>query len=322
MLKKSNAESELRKTVKSGPCGGSAPQNLCIPVSNVVSKEVRTKNIGQIEVFTNVRRILFATFNKGMKGQIDAFEYLEEYKKKLTPQSYTGLKAELGFYRNYRRVYQLTPALDCGDHTDFTGLVSNEIFRFDVTTNVDYKELKNYEPFQKDSNAKYKIAVVDISGNIKELIDINFPFCPECGQGRMIDTVVLLPGELVSDQALIGVCNNCEYFEEQNRISTHFLSDFNTKISNAFEYERDKMEYQLSVGQNPVFDTTKIVQSHVDMILPYLHKQFDKSIMALCDISYKLTNPKDGDGFNYLKVWWREKLAEDYILDEYDIDLE
>jgi hypothetical protein len=190
--------------------------------------------------------------------------------------------------------FQLTPALDCGDHTDFTGLISKEIFRFDVTTNAEYKKLKDYEPLQKDSNAKYKIAFVDLSGNIKELIDINFPFCPDCGQGRMIDIVVLLTenyndkGEYTwtNDQVLIGVCNNCQYFEEQNRISTHFLSDFNTKISNAFEYERDKLEYRLSNGQNPLFDTTKIVQSHVKMILPYLRKQFDKSILALCDISY------------------------------------
>ncbi|MGD2087959.1 MAG: hypothetical protein PVH61_17405 [Candidatus Aminicenantes bacterium] len=285
----------------------------------------------EIEEFNRIRQILFRTFNKGERGQIDAFEYLEGYKKTLNQRSYTGLKAELGFFKNYRKEFQLTTALDCGDHADFSGLISKEAFRFDVTTNADYKKLKDYEPFQKDSNAKYKIALVDRSGCIEELIDINFPFCPECEQGRMIDTVVLLPenysdkgeSKWTNDQALIGICNNCQYFEEQSRISTHFLSDFNTKINNALEYERDKMEYQLSMGQNPVFDTTKIVQSHVDMILPYLRKQFDKSIMALCDISCKIINPA-GDGYNYLKVWWKKnlKILYDYILDEYDIDLE
>jgi hypothetical protein len=288
--------------------------------------------MNQIEEFNRIRRIVFSTFHKGEQGQIDAFSYLEGFRKKLDPRSYVGLKAELGFYQKYRKEFSLSVSADVGDHTDFSGLMAKEAFRFDVTTNADYKKLKDYEPLQKDIEAKYKIAVVNHSGDIDELIDINFPFCPECEEGRLIDTVVLLPenyndkGESkgTNDQTLIGVCNNCQYFEEQHRISTHFLFDFNTEINNALESERDEMEYLQSLGQNPVFDVGKIIQSHSNNVLPYLHKQFDKSIMALCDKSYTITDPRDGDGYNCLKVQWRRdlKLLDDYILDEYEIDID
>lgn len=73
-------------------------------------------------------------------------------------------------------VFELVVGADFGDHTDFCGKIGNELFRFDVTTNASFKEIKNYESLQKDQNAKYKIAVVKDNGDLDELIDINFPF--------------------------------------------------------------------------------------------------------------------------------------------------
>jgi hypothetical protein len=285
-----------------------------------------------IEEFNRIRRIIFSTFHKGEEGQIKAFEYLEGYKKTLDPRSYVGLKAELGFYKKYRKEFSLSVSADVGDHTDFSGQMAKEAFRFDVTTNADYKKLKDYEPLQRDIEAKYKIAVVNHSGDIEELIDINFPFCPECEEGRLIDTAVLLQenynekGESnwTNDQALIGVCNHCYYIEEQNRISTPFLFDYNTEINNALESHRDEIEYLEHLGQEFVFDAGKIIQSHTNNVLPYLHKQFDKSIMALYDKSYIITNPSDGDGYNGLTLKWRRdlKLLDDYIVDECEIYIE
>jgi hypothetical protein len=288
--------------------------------------------MSQIEEFNRIRRILYSTFHKGEKGQAAAFEYLEGYRKKLDPRSYVGLKAELGFYQKNRKEFSLTVAADVGDHTDFSGFMAKEPFRFDITTNADYKKLKDYEPLQKDIDAKYKIVVVNHSGDIEDLIDINFPFCPECEEGRLIDTAVLLPenyndkgeSKWTNDQVLVGVCNYCQYFEEYNRISTHFLFDFNTEINNALESERDRLEYLESIGKKPIFDADKVIIEHSKRVLPYLHRQFDKSIMALADKSYKITNPKDGDGYNCLQVQWRKdlKLLDDYIHDEYEIDID
>ena len=57
-----------------------------------------------------------------------------------------GLDAELEFYHLFREELQLVPALDCGDHTDFVGMLDGKLIRFDVTTNVSSKQKhwKNY----------------------------------------------------------------------------------------------------------------------------------------------------------------------------------
>lgn len=287
--------------------------------------------MNQIENFNRIRRILYSTFHKGEQGQIDTFTYLENYKKQLDIKSYVGLQAEINFYKKYRKEFSLTVAADVGDHTDFSGFMAKEPFRFDVTTNADYKKLKDYEPLQKDIDAKYKIAIVNVAGDIEDIIDINFPFCPECQTGRLIDTAVLLPenynnhGESLwtNDQVLIGICNSCEHYEEKSRISTHFLYDFRTEINNAYENERNEIEYLESIGKKPVFNKEEIILAHSKQVLPYLHRQFDTSIMSLAEKSYKITNPKDGDGYNCLQVQWRKnlRLLDDYIKDEYGIEI-
>jgi hypothetical protein len=287
--------------------------------------------MNSIEYFNNVRRILFSTFHKGEKEQELAFQYLEGYKNKLGLKAYTGLSAELGFYRRYRKEFALSVAADVGDHTDFSGQLAGNIFRFDVTTNADYKELIKYEPLQRGIDAKYKIALVDIHGNLEELIDINFPFCPECEQGRLIDTVVLLgenfndDGESrwTNDQVLIGICNHCQYYDDIDRISMHFLNDFATEIDNAWSAEKDSADMQESFHQKSPFDEHDIVRKHSEHAIPYFQKQFDRSIMALGEKKYEITNSSDGDGYHCLKIRWKKDLLllDDYILDEYEVDI-
>jgi hypothetical protein len=185
--------------------------------------------MNQAEQFNTIRRIIFSTFHKDGKNK--AFEYLEGYKGKLGATGYVGLRAELNFYIGYIKEFKLSVAADVGDHTDFSGFLGSETYRFDVTTNADYKKLKDYEPLQKSVDAKYKIAIVNQNGDLDELIDINFPFCSECEEGRLMDIGILLgenhnshgESQWTNDQVLIGACGHCDYFNEQKRISTHFL---------------------------------------------------------------------------------------------------
>jgi hypothetical protein len=284
------------------------------------------------EEFNRIRRILFSTFHKGREGQEKAFLYLEEtYRKKLQPKSYVGLKAELNFYKKYRKEFSLVVAGDMGDHTDFSGFLEGEPFRLDVTTNADYKKLRDYEPLQRDDEAKYKIAIVDSDGEIEALVDINFPFCPECGEGRLIDAAILLPenynekGDCLwsNDQVLIGVCNICQYFEENDRISTGGLFDFNTEIGNAYDLYEMKFSDSSSGIEVPAVDEKKILIQHSKDVLPYLNKEFDKSLMALGGIGYTITDPRTGDGYHHTRIHWKKdlKLLKGYIHDEYEIDL-
>ncbi|HAA29703.1 MAG TPA: hypothetical protein DCE56_20915 [Cyanobacteria bacterium UBA8553] len=286
--------------------------------------------MSEAEEFNKVRRILFSTFHKGEEGQEKAFQYLDNYRKKLSRSSYIGLKAELNFYKKYRKEFSLIVAADVGDHTDFSGLLGGKPFRLDVTTNADYKQLKDYEPLQRDDE-KYKIAIVTLEGEIEDLVDINFPFCPECEEGRLIDTAILLPenyndkGDCLwsNDQVLIGVCNVCHYFEEYDRISTGGLFDFNTELGNAYDLYEAKFGNLPRSDEAPIFDEHKIVLQHSQHIIPYLNKEFDKTLMALGGTAYTVTDLRTCDGYHCTKIHWRKdlKLLDEYVLDEYEIDL-
>lgn len=285
--------------------------------------------MNKAEEFNKIRRIIFSTFHK--YGATKAFEYLEGYKTKLGSQSYIGLKAELEFYNNYRNEFKLSVSADVGDHTDFSGQMNSEIYRFDVTTNANYKKLKDYEPLQKDLDAKYKIAIMNQNGTLDEVVDINFPFCPECEKGRLMDIGVLLgenynaSGESLwtNDQILIGACSSCQYFVEQQRISTHFLFDYNTEIKNAIDALQSDFDYMESIGEKIDIDLSNVITTHTQNVLPYLHRQFDKTLMGLGERHFKIINPKDGDGqFQTRLLWMKElKMFENYLLDEYDFDI-
>lgn len=66
------------------------------------------------------------------------------------------------------------------------------------------------------------------------MVDVNFPFCPDCNTGRMFPVGVLLKENFndkdesrwTNDQALVDVCAECGHASELLRISTPFLYDF------------------------------------------------------------------------------------------------
>lgn len=287
--------------------------------------------MSEVEEFNRIRRILYSTFHKGEEGQESAFQYLEYYKNKLKKEAYIGLKAELNFYKKHKKEFSLKVAADVGDHTDFAGILGEEHFSFDVTTNVNYKKLNDYEPLQREFDEKYKIAIVNQDGELKELIDINFPFCPECQEGRLIEAAIFLPenynaqGDCLwtNDQVLLGICNNCQYFEEYDRISTHFLWDFATEIRNAYETYQYRMDKLQSIDNKITLEQEKIILEHSRRVLPYLNKKFGKPLMALGSPTYNVTDFRTCDGYHCTKIYWRKnlKLLDGYILDEYEVDL-
>ena len=91
------------------------------------------------EEFNRIRRILFSTIHDQRRGFTAAYDYLEGYRNKLGPASYAGLKAEIAFYQQYGQEFNLTVAGDMGEHADFAGKYGSEVSRFDVTTNINFK---------------------------------------------------------------------------------------------------------------------------------------------------------------------------------------
>ena len=48
------------------------------------------------------------------------------------------------FYHRFKDLLSLVPTLDCGDHTDFVGLVNGKLIRLDVTTKLETKHPEDY----------------------------------------------------------------------------------------------------------------------------------------------------------------------------------
>jgi len=270
------------------------------------------------QIYNDKRRILFSTFHKGEEGEHQAYEWLEGYKKRrtLNVPSYVGLKAELDFYRKYRKEFGLTVALDAGESADFSGIINGAGFRIDVSTNSDFKNLNKYEPFQRRDGAKYKVALMDSSsGDLVDLIDVNFPFCEICQNGRLIDIAILLgenynqygESKWTNDQVLTQVCSHCQRLQVIHRLSTHFLYDYEHIIrESSFDSEND---------------LNTIIHTHSMQSLKYLKKQFDKSIFGLGSREYLITDTSDADGFWGLRLYWNDPIVTGYVFDEYRINL-
>ncbi len=185
------------------------------------------------KIYSEKRKIVFSTFHKDPEK---AYEYLMGYRKVLGPKGFAGLKAEFEFYKNYDSEFNLTLSLDAGDHTDFSGIVDNKPFRIDVTTNENFKKLSDYEPFQKKGKL-YKIAIIDKdNGSLKDLIDINFPFCESCGTHRIFRFTIVLPEDVLKDggstcchdHVLLEGCPNCGDYNEIERVNIGGLPDLGT----------------------------------------------------------------------------------------------
>lgn len=241
-------------------------------------------------LYNNTRRIIFSTIHDPKKGFDAAFDYMERtYRTKLSHNSYTGLMAEIQFYKNYKDAYSLTVSADVGDHTDFSGNLDGKPTRFDVTTNTDFKDFEDYEPYM-GSGIEYKIAHYDHSTfSLVDILDLRFE---KCSCGGYLFPFILMKTENTNrknepcgsnDQVLIKICNTCLHWSEQTRwshISCCSPSEFYESIRGINEEENHALE-QLDIYKTDMYKTFR--------------REINGSIMALAEHNYKITKP-DGDG--------------------------
>jgi len=236
---------------------------------NMNSELESEKSKNPAQIYNEKRRIVMS---KLVTDPATARQWLDGYKKTLGPQRYAGLKAELEFFERYRKEYQLTPALDVGDATDFTGEIDRKYHRIDVTTNVAFKKLGTYEPFQAD-DYRYRIAVWD--GHDFELVDI---------EGRILPTGMLL-GENYdkegnsrwsNDQDLVTICSSCGTYEITDTITTPFLYDFDHWYASLNEAREETKE-----AGGPPIDIEREVQDFADAALRYLRQSFGQYVVAV-----------------------------------------
>lgn len=253
------------------------------------------------ENYNKIRRILFCTANDPTKGFSVAYEWMEgTYRKQLDLLSYTGLMAELRFYERHGKEYSLTVAGDMGEHADFAGVFGSQPARFDVTTNIDFKSFRDYEPFM-GTGPIYKIALLDQgSFEVIDVLDLAFPRCEFCG-GHLLPAIVLLDqnfnsqgeSQWTNDQLLIEVCAGCEEYIEKQRY-THF----------GLFSPREHSDAIVGYDDNDFLEES--TKQHVFSAYKYFRRQHSDSLMAVGSHNYKITDAKGGGywaiSFNFVNA--------------------
>lgn len=239
------------------------------------------------EVYNEKRRIIFSTVHDRTRGIPAASDYLEGYRQALGPQGYAGLKAELEFYKRFKTEFGLTLAADTGDHADFAGVMNGRPVRFDVTTNLDYKSFKTYEPFLVEGY-DYRIALLDRDNfEVVDVLDLAFPRCSRCGDTHAFPFLLTLGenynrhGESTwtNDQILLDVCPTCHALIERQRFTHSGLFPVST--------------YAQDLEDDPRFDER--AKAYASEIYSYAKKIAPVELMGLAENSYRVTD-RDGGG--------------------------
>lgn len=229
----------------------------------------------------------------------------EEYGS-LPNQSLCGLIAELNFYHNYRKAFNLIPALDCGDKTDFVGFINKEIARIDVTTNPSFKKLANYDhPIEMTGN-KYYLATVDFkTGNLIDLIPLNIPKSQNNGlSGRIIDVAILRGPDYDKDgcckynpyQELIRFDTTDYSIKKYEIVTDWYINDFGTLLSDMpDEFDDEKIRKEIIL--------------HGSNVARLLSKESDYNILGCLSYDYRIITP-DGDGEYGFYIKWIHPLFE------------
>ncbi|MFX0172510.1 MAG: hypothetical protein ACFE9L_11365 [Candidatus Hodarchaeota archaeon] len=181
-----------------------------------------------IELFNKARKHAFSVLNKYNSYEKAQFFLKDSRYTQLSPTSKTGLLAELLFYSKYKRKLKLTPALDCGDKTDFTGEIENQLFRIDVTTNLKYKKTQDYEDFVQDGWA-FWLVNVDIKSEDIAFIPLHFPLCEVCNKASLFNLVYLkqdLFSTYIDHFTIIVICPYCITFEQDSTYEWDIQSFF------------------------------------------------------------------------------------------------
>jgi len=238
-----------------------------------------------------------------------AYYVLESDREKLNmdPRDYAGLLSELIFLETHYDDFDLDPTLDCGSHADFRGSFKNNNARFDVTSNLDYKDLEDYEPMQKEGRPYY-IALVDPERKeIDRIIDINFPFCEICG-GRLINTVIVeninytRQRTPTQTERIVKVCSNdlthnidCDSFE-------YFVPTIDEEEQYLLEnYHNDPKYLQNQLDQLPQ-------KYGIDHSL-FFSKKIGEKIHACAHDVFRITD-KDGGGYTETELFWTTDLVD------------
>lgn len=267
------------------------------------------------EIYNKIKNMTFAILNKD--GQQKAYSFLYAKISELSEKSWKGLKAELDFYVGYQQKYSLTPTLDYGIKSDFVGVVDkNGMCRIDVTTNLDVKKLKDFDPIIQRDGMMYKIAVVNPeTGNLEDVFDMNF--MPDDYGGKIFNVALFMPmeynrlGEPLYNpyQRIVSVSSTTGEVLSEEKIATDwYLLDIHTKKSEIFECYEDYEGDKDLVGEE--------LEKYLSEAAKLLTKDTDLNIVACGQTCKKIIDPRTCGEEEYTKIYWQHPAIDGYMKDE------
>jgi predicted nucleic-acid-binding Zn-ribbon protein len=264
-----------------------------------------------ISAFHGFRRYVFATYEKhGFDAALDVVK-----KSKALPNVKAGLNGELLFYDKYFDELKPEPLLDAGVKADFAGIRKGRMINFDVTTNLDYKNIDNYVEVIQKRKKPYEIVQVDLKSQEIEFFPLRFPICPKCGKFSHFVLYVAPPtsefyriNDISDGQVVIQICGKCGYFKERTALS--FEIELTGPMLDEMAAEKDVISARYTTTELRDYQNRNSIST-----IKFFEKNTELLISGLAENYYVITDPGEADGYWDGKLYWKHPLAKD--LSEY-----
>jgi hypothetical protein len=260
------------------------------------------------EWWHRLRRMVFGVYEK--YGYDRALETIKNLKT--IPPFKAGLTAEIIFYEKNRAGLGLEPLLDVGVKADFTGLDRSIPTNFDVTTNLDYKEIDDYVKVIQERKKRYEVVVVNTKSEEIVRYPLLFPICDSCGKFshhilylRPSTNETNASNGVTDEQSIVKYCSHCKSFKEEQ---THdYLVESISHNLGEFSADKDEDEDQEAYEKREL----EFAQGTSIPVVKFFEKRSTLLISALAENQFTDTYPYDGSGYYQAGLHWAHPLARD-----------
>lgn len=266
------------------------------------------------EQYNKVKSMTFAILHKD--GKEKAYGYLNSQFEVLPRTAWYGLKAELDFFTGYQQKFALTPSLDYGIKCDFSGFMGNAPCRIDVTTNIDFKHLADYDKLQSNSGIPYKIVVMNKeTGRMEDIFDLNFR--SDNQGGKVFDIALFMPMDYNSNggprynpyQRIVSVNSSTGLIiKEKQLVTDWYLPDIHTKMAEINECYQDYEDDGTMEKQE--------LDSYLAEAAKLLSKSTDLQIVGCAQTNNEIIDHRTCETEEVTHIYWKHPVIEEWLGNE------
>jgi hypothetical protein len=258
------------------------------------------KTTGIINIFHNFRHYINRVYEtRGIDGALDLLR-----RSRVNERWKKGVKAEILFYDVFREKKHLSPLLDVMK-ADFVGVERGRNVYYDVTTNLSFKDPRQYTDYLK-KNRRYEIVVVDLDELKFDFIPLRFPICDYCGELSYYLFHLCFPmsetwrvNEVSDNQDLVKYCLSCDDYET--------VESFSYLIPLPVEEAENARVCSYDEDGNSDFDFNLHLKKEGERIGRFGQKLTQNVISAVVENEWLWENKHEGDW--YANMLWRHFFA-------------